>query len=48
METQEKSNYLHKLLPEDKKQGCAGYQMLACYETDSDNQKHLTCIVLTI
>lgn len=39
METQENSNYLHKLLPQDKKQRCAGYQMLACYETDSDNEK---------
>lgn len=29
-----------------KKQGCAGYQMLVCYETDSE--KHLTCIILTI
>lgn len=27
---------------------CAGYQMLACYETDSDNEKHLTCLILTI
>lgn len=47
METQENSNYLHKLLPQDKKQWCAGYQMLACYETDSNNEKHLTCIILT-
>lgn len=48
METQENSNYLHKLLPQDKKQRCAGYQMLACYETDSDNEKHLTSLILTI